>query len=83
MTSDNRATIEQELQALGARELELETLLQELRLRSRHAGRSGQQDVADQAWTLFETFRSELAQLQLKIRGLEARVYSSKQRAKA
>jgi hypothetical protein len=79
MNSDDRTSLEQELHALGTQELQLENVLQDLRLRSRHAGLAGQHDIADQAWTLFEKFRSELSHLQIKIRTLEAKVYSRKQ----
>ena len=78
MNSDNLTKPEQELRALGEQEVELENALQELRLRCRQAGVSGQHDVADQAWALFEKYRNELAQLQITIRSLEARIYSRK-----
>ena len=78
----NSVSLEQELQAMGKRELELELALQELRKRSRQAGLAGQHDVADKAWALFEEFRSELAELQVKIRMIEAKVYSSRRPTK-
>lgn len=82
MTNDGKAALEQELSTLGKRERDLEDALQELRLRSRQAGLAGQHDLADQAWTLFEKFRRELTELQLRIRSLEAIIYSARGRIK-
>lgn len=80
MNSDNLTITEQELRALGDQEVQLENALQVLRIRCRQAGLSGQHHVAEQAWELFEKYRSELADLQTRIRKLEARFYSSQPR---
>lgn len=75
MTNEGKAALEQELSTLGKRERDLEDALQELRLRSRQAGLAGQHD-------LFEKFRRELIELQVRIRSLEAIIYSARRRIK-
>lgn len=78
MTSEDFGALEQELLALGDRERTLEETMLALRRRSRQSGLAKNFEDSDEAWSIHEELKIELADVKLKITAIEIRLYSSR-----